>query len=188
MVVEVVLPHHRGALGGQQPAQRIADGGPPGAADVDGAGGVGRDEFEVDVALGQRGGVSVTLGTRDDVADDHVLGRRLDAQVDETRAGHLGRGDARGGRQRLGEPSRQFARVHADLLADLQRQVGGVIAVLRIAGTLHRDRRGQRGRVEVALGQHSGGGGPEQVGEVGGCHGVHPMVWGGQCPNPFLGP
>ena len=50
VVIEVVLAHHRGALGGQQPTQRITDSGPPGTADVDRAGRVGRDELEVDVA------------------------------------------------------------------------------------------------------------------------------------------
>ena len=41
VVVEVVLAYHVGALRGKQPAQRVADGGPAGAADVDGPGRVG---------------------------------------------------------------------------------------------------------------------------------------------------
>ena len=49
VVVEVVLAHDLGALGGQQPAERVADGGPAGAADVDRPGRVGGDELQVDV-------------------------------------------------------------------------------------------------------------------------------------------
>ena len=49
VVIEVVLAHNVGALRREQPAQRVTDGGPAGAADVDGSGGVGRDEFQVDL-------------------------------------------------------------------------------------------------------------------------------------------
>src|SRR6201999_2192142 len=42
VVVEVVLASDRGALGAQQPAQRVTDRGPAGAADVDGPGRVRR--------------------------------------------------------------------------------------------------------------------------------------------------
>ena len=64
VVVEVVLAHHVGALRGQQPAQRVADGGPAGAADVDRPGRVGRDELQVDLVAGQRVGVAVRRGRR----------------------------------------------------------------------------------------------------------------------------
>src|SRR4029453_2181052 len=59
VVVEVVLAHNLGALGGQQPAQRVADGGPAGATDVDGPSRVGGDELEVDVGALERLGVPV---------------------------------------------------------------------------------------------------------------------------------
>ena len=51
-VVEVVLPRDLGAAGLQQPRQGVADGSPPHRADVDGSGGVGRDELEVEVLAG----------------------------------------------------------------------------------------------------------------------------------------
>ena len=54
VIVEVVLAYHLGALGAQQPAQRVADRGPARATDVDGAGGVGGDELEVDLGPVQR--------------------------------------------------------------------------------------------------------------------------------------
>ena len=74
------------------------------------------------------------------------------------------------GDQCFGQPSGQFARVDADLLGELQGQVGGVVAVLGIAGPLDGDGRGQRGGVEAVLGQDRGGGGLEQLGQVGGGH------------------
>ena len=50
VVVEVVLPGDVRALRAEQPAERVADRGPPGATDVDGPGGVGGDELQVDRA------------------------------------------------------------------------------------------------------------------------------------------
>ena len=43
--------------------------------------------------------------------------------------------------------------------------------MLGIAGALDGDGRGQRGGVEAVLGQHRGGGGLEQLGQIGGGHG-----------------
>ena len=119
VVVEVVLPYHLGALGGQHPAQRITDGGPPGAADVDGPGRVGRDELQVDLGPGQCLPVPVGAAARDDAVDDGTLRRGVQAQVDEPGSGDFGRGHAGGAGQRLGEPSGQLTRVHPDLLAQL---------------------------------------------------------------------
>ena len=79
-------------------------------------------------------------------------------------------GDAVGCGQRVGQPAGQLTRVGADLLGHLQGQVGGVIAVLGVARALDGDRRRQRGGVEAMLGQHRGGGGLEQLGQVGGGH------------------
>ena len=64
VVVEVVLADDTGALGGQQPAQRVADGGPAGAADVDRAGRVGGDELEVDVLARELVGIAVARRRR----------------------------------------------------------------------------------------------------------------------------
>ena len=90
--------------------------------------------------------------------------------------------------QRVGEPSGQLARVGADLLGELQRQVAGVVAVLGVAWPLDGDRRRQCGGVERMLGQHRGRGGPQQLGQVGGIHAGHPIGCGGLAPNPFRCP
>ena len=143
MVVEVVLAHNTGALRRQQPAERVADRGPAGAADVDGPGGVGRDELEIDVLAVERVGVSVGRARFDDVVDDHALGGGSNAQVDEAGACHVGGGDTVGLHQRGGEPAGQLTRVRADLLAQLKREIRGVVAVVGVARALDGDRRRQ---------------------------------------------
>ena len=171
VIVEVVLPHDLGSLGAEQPAEGVADGGPPGAADVNRTGRVGRDELEVNAAPGEQSRVAV-LGTGDgDVGDDDALGRGLDTQVDESGPGDLGGGDAVGVGECGGQPTGEFAWVGAGLLTHLQRQVGRVVTMFGVARPLDSDRRRQRGGVEAVLGQHRGGGAAQQLGEVGGGHG-----------------
>ena len=170
VVVEVVLAHDVCALRGEQASERVADGGPPGAADVDGSGRVGGDELEVDVLALERVRVAVVEAGIDDVVDDDALGGRLDAQVDEAGACDVGGRDAVLLGQGRGQPAGQLTRVGTDLLAELKGDVGGVIAVFGIARALDGDGGRQRGRVEAMLGQHRGGGGLEQLGQVGGGH------------------
>ena len=92
----------------------------------------------------KRVGVPVILARVDDVVDDDALGAGVEPQVDEAGPGHLGRGDSVGGGQRRRQPSGQLTWVDADLLAQLQCQVGRVVAVLGIAGPLDGDGRRQR--------------------------------------------
>ena len=187
VVVEVVLPDHPGALAAQQPAQCVADRRPAGAADVDGTGGVRGDEFEVDVLAREVVGVAVA-GTRGHhVVDDDGLRRCFDAQVDEAGPGDVGGGDAWAGHQCFDQPSGQLAGVGADLLGDLKGQVGGVIAVLGVAGPLDGHGRRQRRGVEAMRGQDRGGGGLEQLCQVGGGHEGPSYVLGGHVPNPLRG-
>ena len=188
VVVEVVLAHDMGALGGQQPAERVADGGPAGAADVDGPGRVGGDELQVDVLALERLGVAVVGAGGEDVVDDDALGGGLDAQVDEAGTCDVGGGDAVLLGQRVGQPAGQLTRVGADLLAQLKGQVGGVVAVFGVARALDGDRRRQRGRVEAMLGQHRGGGDLEQLCQVGGGHEGPSYGLGWSAPESVSGP
>ena len=111
---------------------------------MDRPGRVGGDEFEVDLLTAERVGVAVVLACVDDVVDDDALGGGLEPQVDEAGPGDVGGGDAVGLGQRRREPSGQLTWVDPDLLAQLQRQVGGVVAVLAIAGPLDGDGHRQR--------------------------------------------
>jgi hypothetical protein len=169
-VVDVVLAEDLGAARGEDPAECVADRRPPGAADVDGAGGVGRDELQVDHLPGQlvAGAVGRTRGQH--VAHDPGLRVRGEAQVDEARPGDLGAGDAVLRGERLGEPGGQVARLDPDPLRGLQGDVRGVVAVLGVARSLHRDVGRQRGEIEVVVGEHGGRRVPDQFGEQGGGH------------------
>ena len=71
----------------------------------------------------------------------------------------------------VGQPAGQLAGVDTDLLGQLKRQVGGVIAVLGVARALDDDRLRQGGGVEPVLGQYRRGGGLEQLGQIGWGHG-----------------
>ena len=140
VVVEVVLAGDLGAGHREDPAQRVADRGPPHAADVQRTGRVGRDELEVDLLAGE--GVGGAVAAR--------LPRRRRRRPGPGRAaatvmlmkpgsGHVDRGDAVGLAQARGEQLGEGPRVGAGLLGQLQRDVGGVVAVRRVARSLHRD-------------------------------------------------
>src|SRR6185436_20580800 len=74
--------------------------------------------------------------------------------------------------QMAGDRRGQLTGVRADLLGDLERERGRVVAVLRIARSLDRGGRRQSGLIEVALGQHGAGGVQYRGGKVGGSHRV----------------
>jgi len=171
-VVEVVLAGDLRAARGQHPAQRVADRGPPGAAQVQRAGRVGGDELEVHVAPGQLVAGAVARARGEDLPDDRALGVGGQAQVDEPGPGDLGAGDAVAGGQLLGQPGRELARVHAGLLGGPQRDVGRVVAVVGVAGTLDTGVGRQCGDVQVASEQHVPRDVTDQVGEHVGIH--HP--------------
>ena len=183
VVIEVVLAHHCCTLGGQQPAQCVADGGPPGAADVNRAGRVGRDELEVDVLPVEQTRTTVIGAGRHDIGHHHALSRCLDPQIDESGPGYLRRGDCIGVGECGDQPARELARVRAGLLAHLQREIGRIISVLGVARTLDGDRLRQCGGVEAVFDQHRGGGAAQQLGEIGGGHGAISYALGLACPT-----
>ncbi len=156
VVVEVVLPRDLGTDRRQDAAERVADRGPPHAADVDRARRVGADELEVDLLSGVEVTGAVRRTGRDDLRGQGALGAGLDADVEEAGTGDLGARDAVGRAELVGEQLRELARVHAGLLGQLQRDVGGVVAVLLDLGALdeHLGRHpvGQRDRPRLAEG------------------------------------
>src|SRR5690606_2218010 len=148
VVVEVVLARDVRAARGEQPRERVADGGPAHPADVQGPRGVRRDELEVDLLPRERLGPPVALALLDDRAGKLTRGRRLERDVEEARAGDVDARDPRCalelGDDRLGDRARR----HTGLLRELEGDVGRPVAVLALAGSLDVDRLGQLGRVE----------------------------------------
>ncbi len=177
VVVEVVLAGDLAALGGEDAAERVADRGPAGATEVDRAGGVGGDELEVDPRVREVVAVAVGGALGEHLRHDRSLGVGGEPDVEEAGSRDLGGVDAVGGGQGLGEPGGEFAGIDADLLRDLHRDVGRVVAVLRIARALDGEGLGKNGRVETTVGEDTGGGSAEQLSKVGGSH---------RCPSYWL--
>jgi hypothetical protein len=144
VVVEVVLPRHLGAGEREHATQGVAHGGPADGADVQGAGRVGGDELEVDLLPRERVGGAVRRTGGDHVGRHLALGAGLDGDVEEAGTRDLDVADAVGGPQPLGDQVGEGPRVGAlppDLHrpGQLQRHVGGVVAVTLLPGSLHRD-------------------------------------------------
>ena len=157
MVVEVVLAGHLATLGGQQAAERVADGSPAGTTQVNRTGGVSRDEFQVDLCTLVGMSAAEVLASGENVLDDLALRSSGQADVDESRAGDAGLVDLRAGGQLLSEPRAQLAGVGSRLLGGLHGDVGGVVAVLWVAWALNRRVIGDDGGVQATLGEDLAG-------------------------------
>ena len=70
----------------------------------------------------------------------------------------------------LGEPAGQLAGIDSGLLRDLHRDIGRVVAVLRVARTFDGEGLGEHGHVETTIGEDVRGGSAEQFGKVGRSH------------------
>src|SRR5690606_23958412 len=169
-VVEVVLAGDLGALGRQHAPERVPDGGPAGAAEMDGPGRVGRDELQVDSRSGERVAAAERLALGEHAVHDLALGVGGETQVQEPGSGHLGGLDAVGRGQLGGEGVGQLARRHPYFLRDLQRPGGRVVAVLRVAGSLPRHLPRKHAGVEAAGLENRDGGRTHEVSKGGGSH------------------
>ena len=137
-VVDVELPRHVGAAGGEHGGQGVAQDAAPGVAHVHGAGGVGGDEFHHDLLAlqGVGGAVVIALGLH---GGHHVpQPDGVQPEVQEAGAGDLGGGEVAALQvqvlqQLLGHvPGR-----HPQLLGGSQGKGGGEVAVFRVLGDLH---------------------------------------------------
>ena len=155
VVVEVVLAGHFRAGGLEHAAERVAHRGPAGAAQMDRAGGVGGDEFEVDLLVCVEVAVAELLRLIQHLCDELALGAGGETQVDKARTGDLGGVDCGVVRQVVGKPSGELAWVGASFLGHLERDVCGVIAVLGVAGAFHGHGVRDDGGVEVVGGEHT---------------------------------
>ena len=170
VIVEVVFAGHVGAAGGEDPAEGVAHGGPPGAAQVDGSGRVGGDEFQVDALPAVEAVVPVGGAGGKDVGHDLALGGGGQSDVNESGAGDVDGGDLVVRRQGVDKQAGEFARIHSYLLGNLERQVGGIVAVLRIARAFHDHLLGQDGHVQLSIGKYLVGLSVDEVGKIRWCH------------------
>ena len=139
VVVEVILADHMGAVGLQDTGQGVADGRPPRSPDMDGAGGVGGDEFQVQgfacqVVIGSEGGLLIQ-----NLIDDLRSRSGVQSDVDESGAGHFHGGDARVRLQGLSELLSQVPGGHAGLLTQLHGDIGRPVAMGPVFGAHNGD-------------------------------------------------
>ena len=171
VVVEVVLAGDVGAGEGEESAERVAHGGPAHAADVDRTGGVGADELEVHLLAGVEVAAAVVGSALQHLLGDLSLGGGGDPQVEEPGPGDLGRADAVVLGKDGGQVCGQVARAQPGLLAQLQRDVRGVVAVLLDLRTLDAHLRRQAvGQAQTTLVGEPGEGGHDHVAELLGSH------------------
>ena len=149
-VVDVELPLHAGTGRVEHPGQRVADRGPPGVAEVQRPGRVGRDELDVDPLAGERVVAAVRRPGREHVCRDLSLGPGRDRDVEEPRPRDVDGRDPVRAPQPLGDQLGEGPRVGARLLRQLERDVGRVVPVLLAARTLDHHRGGD------AVGQADG--------------------------------
>ena len=166
-VVDVVLAGHVEAGELEHVGERGAVGGAAAVADVERAGGVGRDELDLhlDAALLA---AAEGLALVEHALHDGRLGVGGQREVDEAGAGHLGLGHQGRGRQLGQQQARQFARVALEGLGELQGQVAREIPVPGLLRTFQVD-----GGVGL-FGGHAQKRGAQEVGKLGlgiGAHG-----------------
>ena len=137
MVVEVIFLDDLRSRKLEDPSERIADGGPARSADVEGAGGIGRDVLEVDRLAGAAFRAPVGAARLDDSPGELADRCGGEPYVDEPGTCDFGflhpvvRSDPR--REELA----QFARIPPGALGQLHRDVRGPVAVLARPRALH---------------------------------------------------
>src|SRR6476619_6485884 len=127
--------------------------------EVYGAGGVGRHELQIDLLAGQERAPPVLLALVDHEPRERTGGRRVEADVEEARPGDLDGFDPIDLAQLLGQGVSKVTWCDTDLLGQLQRDRGGIVAVLRVTRTLHTCARRQQIHVEAAVVENGPSGG-----------------------------
>ena len=118
---------------------------------MNGAGGVGGHEFQVDGCFAQAVVVAEGLACIDDGGDDLSLGCCSQADVEEAGARDVSAGNRVLCAQCVGQSLGDLAGVFTDLLCHLQCHVGCVVAVLRVSRALNGYFLRQYGGIELLL-------------------------------------
>jgi hypothetical protein len=162
-VIDVILARHLVAGKGQQRAQAGAVGGAAAMADMQRAGGIGGNEFDLQAA----GHASVLRRAATEIIARRPAPRppprcapRRQREIDEAGAGDLDLRDKRRGRQLAHHALGDLARIGLQFARQLHPQVAGEITVAGLLGALEND-----------VGKPLGGGdagkrGAQQAGEM----------------------
>lgn len=129
-VVDVELRGNVSTGSMQYASQGVTHGGPAGVTQVQWAGGVGRDELDIDPLAGQHGEPPVILALLHDGRGQGTLRRGVQADVDEARTGNLRGGDTCRGGDTRGEKFGDRDRRQPSGLGECQRQVGRIVTMI----------------------------------------------------------
>ncbi len=168
-VVDVELAGDLGSGSSENPAEGVSDRRPTGVAEVQRPGRVGRDELEVHPLAVQGVGVSVLGAGLDDRASELTLGRGVEGDVEEARAGDVDAGNPGQLREPGRDQLRDVARRSPSRLRELKRDVGRVIAVLLVLRALDNDGLRRLDR-ELSVGHRGPHRGDDGLREFGGSH------------------
>ena len=89
MVIDVVLALHVEVGVLKHVAERVANGSPTTMAHMQGAGGVGRDELDLRAQTIAHVDLAPVVASLDNLAEDLVVGRGVEIEVDEAGASDL---------------------------------------------------------------------------------------------------
>ena len=165
MVIEVVFAHDLGAIGFEHAGHGVADGGPASAADMDGAGRVGGDEFEIQGLTAEMVVLAVGVAGFKHGIDHGRCGSGVEHDVDEAGTGHFHGLDTVGLGQFGREQLSQIVRFHTGFFSQLHGRIGGPVAVCAVLRA-HHGELGHRGDQLVGQGACLTGGN-ESMGNLG---------------------
>jgi hypothetical protein len=134
----------------EQIGDRRAVGSAAAVADVQRAGRVGGDEFDLHGTPGTEIAAAVARARIQHLADHAVVGGGREMEIDEARPGDLDLGDLRGGRQRGDDLVGDVARLGARGLGERHGHIAGEVAVGAVAGALDLDGDGEVRRETAA--------------------------------------
>ena len=123
---------------GQQVRQRGPIGGAAAVTHMQGAGRVGGDEFHQHLDVLPVAAPEV-CALAQHFADHRRLGLSREGEVDEARSGDLGLFDQLRGRQLGQQQGGELTRIALERLGQLQRKIGGEVAVVRLLRALQQD-------------------------------------------------
>ena len=131
-IVDVVLSLHVVADEAQQIGQGGAIGGAATMTDVQRPGGIGRNEFDLDVTTLSDMAATEVFALLQNPVDDRLAGIAGEEEIDESRAGYFDAIDSVGAGNTIGNQLREFTRRHGSRFCQHQRDIRGVIALARL--------------------------------------------------------
>jgi hypothetical protein len=166
-VIDVVFARHGIACKGEQTCERIAEHRAAAMADMQGAGWIGGDIFDIDRLARAHAAAAVVIAVLQHLAQRLGPDTGFKGEVDEAGAGDFDLLDPQIGTQCVGNRLGQITRIFTGILGQHHGGIGRHVAMGRIARRLDQDPR------QVGTGAERGRAGRVHTGE----HGGKQMLW-----------